>query len=149
MSDMAEERTAKFDGLDDLIRDLDRKGRVLVEQVTRNRNGEMERELWIARIGKPDHRLKTVDPDLFGPVIVSEELRRGPLPNAWSHHNRLQTNREMTLKAASSAGRYLEGSGLVSRVIGIAVTLLLLSAVATCIYQAATAPEPEGYRVVQ
>lgn len=138
-----------YPGLDDLIRDLDRKGRILVEQVTRNQNGEMEREIWIARIGKPDHRLKTVDPDLFGPVIVCEEIQRGPLPNVWSHHNRLQTNREMTLKAASSAGRYLKGSDLVSRVIGIAVSLLLLSAVATCVYQAATAPEPEGYRVVQ
>lgn len=146
---MPGKKTAQFDGLDDLVRALDSKGRVLVEQVTPNRNGEMERELWIARIGKPDHRLKTVDPDLFGPVIVSEEIQRGPLPNVWSHRNRLQANREMTHKAAHSAGRYLEGSDLVSRVVGIAVSLIFLSAVATCVYTSATAPEPEGYRVVQ
>jgi hypothetical protein len=149
MSDMAEERTAKFYGLDDLIRDLDRKGRILVEQVLEVDDGEPVRELWIARIGKPHHRLRTVDPALFGPVVVSPDILRGPLPNAWSHRDRLEANRAAIWKDTVSAGKYLDRAELGSKITGIVICMIFLSLVTTCVYKEATRPIPEEYRVVQ
>ncbi|MEQ9327482.1 MAG: hypothetical protein RJQ21_09310 [Rhodospirillales bacterium] len=146
---MSVNNPAGFPGLDDLIRDLDRKGRILVEQVLEVDDGDPVRELWIARIGKPHHRLRTVDPALFGPVVVCPDILRGPLPNVWSHRDRLEANRAAIWKDTVSAGRYLDRAELGSKITGIVICLIFLSLVTTCVYKEATKPEPEDYRVVQ
>jgi hypothetical protein len=139
----------RFEGMDDLLDALDRKGRILVEQVLEGDDGEPVRELWIARIGKPHHRLKTIDPDLFGPVVVSPDLVRGPLPNAWSHRNRLEANHRAVESTTRDAESYLNGTHWVNLVIGIAMLLLFLTVAVKCTIDHQTAPEPEGVRIVQ
>lgn len=145
---MSGEGSTRFDGMDELVRELDRKGRVLVEQVLEDKDGAPQRELWIARIGKPYHRLTTIDPNLFGPVVVSEEIVRGPLPNVWSHRDRLEENRRIVEEDEESARDFLSGTWRINRIVGISIVLLLLGIAAKCAFDR-PAPEPEGYRIVQ
>ena len=90
-----------------------------------------------------------VDPALFGPVVVSPDILRGPLPNAWSHRDRLEANRAAIWKDTVSAGKYLDRAEPGSKITGIVICMIFLSLVTTCVYKEATRPIPEEYRVVQ
>lgn len=93
--------------LDDLIDRLDKPGLVLVEELHPGPSGRDERKLHIARLSKPQNPVRSIDPDLFGPILASNRLERGPLPNYWSHPDRLEENFAIVRKQATGARRFL------------------------------------------
>ena len=100
--------------LDDLVKRLDEPGLVLVEELHPGRSGDHERKLHIARLSKPQNPVRSIDPDLFGPILASNRLERGPLPNYWSHPNRLEENFAIVRKQATGARRFLGLSKIVN-----------------------------------
>lgn len=111
-----------------LVAALDRPNRILVEEVYPGRSGEeTNRHLWIAKTNKPDHILKSVDSDLFGLVVSSNLLVRGPDLNVWSHRNRYDDNLERVSRMAGNSRTFLRRTRLLNSFIGIGIIIFFVA----------------------
>ncbi|MRG71485.1 hypothetical protein GH722_06890 [Alphaproteobacteria bacterium HT1-32] len=114
--------------LEKLAAALNRPNRILVEEVLPGSAGaETDRRLWIAKTNKPDHSLRPVDPDLFGMIVTSDLLIRGPDPNVWSHRDRYDDNLKRVTRMAKNSGRFLRQSLLINALIGIATLVFVIT----------------------
>ncbi len=114
--------------LEKLAAALNRPNRILVEEVLPGSAGaETDRRLWIAKTNKPDHSLRPVDPDLFGMIVTSDLLIRGPDPNVWSHRDRYYDNLKRVTRMAKNSGRFLRQSLLINALIGLATLVFVIT----------------------
>lgn len=106
---------------------LDKRNRVLVLQVSLDEHGRENPDLWISPVRHTERRLITVDSELVGKAILSDDIVRGPDPHTWSHRKRLEANKRMIASAEVRAANFIRRNLFVNKVIGIAVIIAVVA----------------------